>query len=105
MTKNNDAGRYVLSADEYDYIHKVVFLSTEFYDDLLSIHHEEVKKEDFCNLAKHLSEYSELHNISNSGLCNALKHIAGIKYEAAIKALLENFEGDVNEKSLHWLLW
>ena len=29
-------GKYVVSSDEYYYIHKVVLLCNEFYDDLIS---------------------------------------------------------------------
>lgn len=37
--------KYVVSSDEYYYIHKVVLLCNEFYDDLISIHHEDIHKE------------------------------------------------------------
>nr|DAE05328.1 MAG TPA: hypothetical protein [Siphoviridae sp. ctWKa2] len=82
-------GKYVVSADEYNYIHKVILLSNEFYDDLIHIRHAEVNKEDFYNLAGHLVVYSELHGISHEGLCNVLKDIKGIQYEDVINVLLE----------------
>lgn len=50
--------KYVVSADEYYYIHKVVLLCNEFYEDLISTRHEDVNKEDFNNLAGHLIAYS-----------------------------------------------
>lgn len=78
-----------MSADEYYYIHKVVLLCNEFYDDLISIRHAEVNKEDFYNLAGHLVAYSELHGISHEGLCNVLKDITGVQYEDVINILLE----------------
>lgn len=81
--------KYVVSADEYYYIHKVILLSNEFYDDLISIRHAEVNKEDFYNLAGHLITYSELHGISHEGLCNVLKDIKGVQYEDVINILLE----------------
>lgn len=81
--------KYVVSADEYYYIHKVVLLCNEFYDDLISIRHAEVNKEDFYNLAGHLVAYSELHGISHDGLCNVLKDITGVQYEDVINILLE----------------
>ena len=82
-------GKYVVSADEYNYIHKFILLSNEFYDDLIHIRHAEVNKEDFHNLAGHLIAYSELHGISHEGLCNVLKDITGIQYEDVINILLE----------------
>lgn len=82
-------GKYVVSADEYNYIHKVILLSNEFYDDLIHIRHAEVNKEDFYNLAGHLVVYSELHGIGHEGLCNVLKDIKGIQYEDVINVLLE----------------
>lgn len=82
-------GKYVVSADEYNYIHKVILLSNEFYDDLIHIRHAEVNKEDFYNLAGHLVVYSELHGISYEGLCNVLKDIKGVQYEDVINILLE----------------
>lgn len=82
-------GKYVVSADEYNYIHKVILLSNEFYDDLIHIRHAEVNKEDFYNLAGHLVVYSELHGISHDGLCNVLKDIKGVQYEDIINVLLE----------------
>lgn len=82
-------GKYVVSADEYNYIHKVILLSNEFYDDLIHIRHAEVNKEDFYNLAGHLVVYSELHGIGRDGLCNVLNDIAGIQYEDVINILLE----------------
>lgn len=78
-------GKYVVSADEYYYIHKVVLLCNEFYDDLIATRHEDVNKEDFNNLAGHLVAYSELHGISHEGLCNVLKDIKGIQYEDVIQ--------------------
>ena len=80
-------GKYVVSADEYYYIHKVVLLCNEFYDDLIATRHEDVNKEDFNNLAGHLVAYSELHGISHEGLCNVLKDIKGIQYEDVINIL------------------
>ena len=97
MAKLNPTGRYVLNADEFYYIQKVIMLANEFYDDLISIRHEEPRKEDFHNLAKHLLTYSELHNINKDGLCNMLKDFAGIKYEAVVDVLLENLEGKEND--------
>lgn len=82
-------GKYVVSADEYNYIHKVILLSNEFYDDLIHIRHAEVNKEDFYNLAGHLVVYSELHGIGHEGLCNVLKDIKGVQYEDVINILLE----------------
>ena len=82
-------GKYVVSADEYYYIHKVVLLCNEFYDDLISTRHEDVHKEDFHNLAGHLIAYSKLHGISHEGLCNVLKDITGIQYEDVNSVLLE----------------
>lgn len=82
-------GKYVVSSDEYYYIHKVVLLGNEFYDDLIATRHEDVHKEDFHNLAGHLIAYSELHGISHEGLCNVLKDITGIQYEDVINILLE----------------
>ena len=82
-------GKYVVSADEYYYIHKVVLLCNEFYDDLISTRHKDVNKEDFYNLAGHLVAYSELHGISHDGLCNVLKDITGIQYEDIINILLD----------------
>lgn len=81
--------KYVVSSDEYYYIHKVVLLCNEFHDDLISIHHEDIHKEDFHNLAGHLIAYSKLHGISHEGLCNVLKDITGIQYEDVINILLE----------------
>lgn len=82
-------GKYVVSADEYNYIHKVILLSNEFYDDLISTRHKDVNKEDFHNLAGHLITYAELHDISHDGLCNVLKDIKGVQYEDVINILLE----------------
>lgn len=81
--------KYVVSADEYYYIHKVVLLCNEFYDDLISIRHKDVNKEDFHNLAGHLITYAEPHGISHEGLCNVLKDIKGVQYEDVINILLE----------------
>jgi len=82
-------GKYVVSADEYYYIHKVILLCNEFYDDLISTRHKDVNKEDFHNLARHLIAYSKLHDISHEGLCNVLKDITGIQYEDVINILLD----------------
>lgn len=84
-------GKYVVSADEYNYIHKVILLSNEFYDDLIHIRHAEVNKEDFYNLAGHLVVYSELHGIGHEGLCNVLKDIKGIQYEDVINVMTEEY--------------
>ena len=93
-------GKYVVSADEYYYIHKVVLLCNEFYDDLISTRHKDVHKEDFHNLAGHLITYSKLHGISHEGLCNVLKDITGIQYEDVINILLDVLNEDQFVKRL-----
>lgn len=93
-------GKYVVSSDEYYYIHKVVLLCNEFYDDLISTRHEDVNKEDFHNLAGHLIAYSKLHGISHEGLCNVLKDITGIQYEDVINILLDVLNEDQFVKRL-----